>query len=66
VSRDAQPLREALGQSWTVQEWEARPMEWRRAVVKLVCASIVVAPTLRRGAVKGQLVSMERPAPFRR
>src|SRR4029434_9496929 len=29
VNRDAQPLREALQQTWTPQEWENTLLEWR-------------------------------------
>jgi hypothetical protein len=61
VSRDAQPLREALGQSWSIEDWNARAVEWRRAIVKLVTASIVVSPTLRRGATKGHLGAVHNP-----
>jgi DNA invertase Pin-like site-specific DNA recombinase len=63
VSRDAQPLKEALGQEWTVQEWEAQPLEWRRAVIKLVAERIEVAPVpeRERGAVKGQLGAVSNP-----
>jgi DNA invertase Pin-like site-specific DNA recombinase len=61
VNRDAQPLREALGQSWTVQEWEERLLEWRRAVIKLVVERIEVMRTLRRGAEKGHLGAVHDP-----
>jgi DNA invertase Pin-like site-specific DNA recombinase len=61
VSRDAQPLREALGKTWTVEDWEASPVEWRRAVVKLVTERIEVAPTPRRGAEKGHLGAVHNP-----
>jgi site-specific DNA recombinase len=63
VNRDAQPLREALGQSWTVQEWEERLLEWRRAVIKLVVERIEVAPVPKReqGAVKGHLGAVHDP-----
>jgi DNA invertase Pin-like site-specific DNA recombinase len=54
VNRDAQPLREALQQSWTVQEWEAQPLQWRRSVIKLVCERIEVAKApMKGGGVKG-------------
>ena len=63
VSRDAQPLKEVLGREWTVQEWEAQPLEWRRAVIKLVAERIEVAPVpeRERGAVKGQLGAVSNP-----
>jgi site-specific DNA recombinase len=63
VSRDAHPLREALGQSWTPEEWERRPLEWRRAVVKLVVERIEVAPVPKRerGAAKGHLGAVHNP-----
>jgi site-specific DNA recombinase len=63
VNRDAQPLREALGQSWTLQEWEAQPLEWRRAVIKLVVERIEVAPVPKseQGAPKGRLGGVHNP-----
>jgi hypothetical protein len=42
VNRDAQPLREALRHGWTVEEWRSRPLEWRRAVLRLVVERIEV------------------------
>jgi hypothetical protein len=61
VSRDAEPLREALQQRWTPQEWERRPLEWRRAVIKLVVERIEVMRTLRRGATNGHLGAVHNP-----
>jgi site-specific DNA recombinase len=61
VNRDAQPLREALRQEWTVHEWGSRPLEWRRAVIKLVAERIEVAPVLHRGAAKGHLGAVHDP-----
>jgi hypothetical protein len=58
VNRNAQPLREALNQEWTVEKWGSRPLEWRRAVIRLVVERIEVAPTARRGAPKGHLGSV--------
>jgi DNA invertase Pin-like site-specific DNA recombinase len=55
VNRDAQPLRDALKQEWTAQEWESKPLEWRRAVIKLVCERIEVAKApMKGGGVKGK------------
>jgi DNA invertase Pin-like site-specific DNA recombinase len=61
VNRDAQPLREALQQEWTVQEWRSRSLEWCRAVIRLVVERIEVAPTSRRGATKGHLGAVHNP-----
>jgi DNA invertase Pin-like site-specific DNA recombinase len=61
VNRDAQPLREALGQEWTVQEWEARPLEFRRAVIRLVVERIEVHRVDRRRAAKGHLGAVHNP-----
>jgi site-specific DNA recombinase len=61
VNRDAHPLREALGQEWTIEEWEARPLEWRRAVIGLVVERIEVMPTIQRGAAKGHLGAVHNP-----
>jgi hypothetical protein len=55
VNRDAQPLREALRREWTIEEWEAQAMEFRRAVIGLVVERVEVSPTARRGAEKGHL-----------
>jgi DNA invertase Pin-like site-specific DNA recombinase len=55
VNRDAQPLKEALGREWTVEDWEAQGMEFRRAIVRLVVERIEVSPVGRRGAEKGHL-----------
>jgi site-specific DNA recombinase len=61
VSRDAQPLREALRQEWTVGEWGSRPLEWRRAIIRLVVERIEVTPTPQRGAAKGHLGAVHNP-----
>jgi hypothetical protein len=61
VNRDAHPLREALGQEWTVEEWGSRPLEWRRAVIRLVVKRIEVSPVARRGAEKGHLGAVHNP-----
>jgi DNA invertase Pin-like site-specific DNA recombinase len=62
VNREAQPLKEALAHgAWTVEEWEAQPMAWRRSLVKLVCERIEVMPTARRGAPKGHLGAVHYP-----
>jgi hypothetical protein len=61
VNRDAQPLKEALGHEWTVEEWEAQAMEFRRAIVRLVVERIEVSPVGRRGAEKGHLGAVHDP-----
>lgn len=62
VNREAQPLKEALAHGeWTIEEWEAQPMEWRRAVVRLVCERIEVHRASRRGAAKGHLGAVHDP-----
>ena len=61
VNRDAHPLREALGREWTPEEWEAQPLEWRRAVIRLVVERIEVMPTAQRGAAKGHLGAVHNP-----
>jgi site-specific DNA recombinase len=56
VNREAEPLRAALKQTWTVESWRAKPLEYRRAIIRLVTERIEVAPDpLRGGARKGQL-----------
>jgi hypothetical protein len=61
VNRDAQPLREALGVEWSIEEWEARPLEWRRAIIRLVVERIEVSPASRLGAEKGHLGAVHDP-----
>jgi hypothetical protein len=62
VNRDAQPLREALSQEWTVQEWEEMLLEWRRAVIKLVVERIEVTKKIGHGgAEKGHLGAVHNP-----
>ena len=61
VNRDAQPLREALHQEWTPEEWGSKPLEWRRAVIRLVVERIEVMPTTQRGAAKGHLGAVHNP-----
>jgi DNA invertase Pin-like site-specific DNA recombinase len=62
VNRDAQPLREALRQEWTIEEWEARPLEWRRALVRLVVEHIEVMPKIGHGgAEKGDRGATHNP-----
>jgi DNA invertase Pin-like site-specific DNA recombinase len=60
-NRDAQPLREAVGQKWSLQEWGSKPLEWRRAVIKLVVERIEVMRVLQRGAAKGHLGAVHNP-----
>jgi site-specific DNA recombinase len=61
VNRDAQPLREALGREWTTEAWENEPLEWRRAIIRLVVERIEVSPVGRRGAEKGHLGATHDP-----
>jgi hypothetical protein len=62
VNRDAQPLREALCQLWTIEEWEARPLEWRRAIVRLVVERIEVMRKVGHGgAEKGNRGATHNP-----
>jgi site-specific DNA recombinase len=61
VNRDAQPLKEAMGQEWTADKWEAQAMEFRRAIVRLVVERIEVSPVARRGAEKGHRGAVHNP-----
>jgi DNA invertase Pin-like site-specific DNA recombinase len=62
VNRDAQPLRKALRDDWTVGEWRSRPIEWRRAVIRLVVERIEVTRKIGHGgAEKGHLGSVHNP-----
>jgi DNA invertase Pin-like site-specific DNA recombinase len=62
VNREAQPLKEALGQGWTVEEWRSRPLEWRRAVIGLVVERIEVMRKIGHGgAEKGHYGAVHNP-----
>jgi hypothetical protein len=61
VNRDAHPLREALKEDWTVEKWGSRPLEWRRAVLRLVVERIEVHRVSQRGAAKGHLGAVHNP-----
>jgi site-specific DNA recombinase len=62
VNRDAQPLKDALSrQGWTVEAWEAEPIEYRRAIVRIVVESIVVSPVAQRGSEKGRFGAVHNP-----
>lgn len=55
VSREAEPLRRALKETWTEEAWRAKPLEYRRAILRIVCARIEVDRDERHGgALKGQ------------
>jgi hypothetical protein len=54
VSRAAQPLKVALKQDWTIEAWLAKPVEYRRTIIKLVCKRIEVAKApMKGGGMKG-------------
>jgi site-specific DNA recombinase len=62
VSREAEPLRAALKQSWTEEAWRARPLEYRRAILRVACEHIEVAPDNQHGgAKKGQIGGTHNP-----
>jgi len=57
MNREAEPLKVALKNSWTEESWQARPLEWRRAIIRFVTERIEVhRPTVvaRRGRVGDQ------------
>jgi DNA invertase Pin-like site-specific DNA recombinase len=54
VSRAAQPLKVALKQDWTIEAWLAKPVEYRRTIIKLVCKRSEVAKApMKGGGMKG-------------
>ena len=66
ANRDAQPLREALRHDWTAEEWRSRPLEWRRAVLRLVVERIEVMRKIGHGgAEKGHLGAVHNPEKIR-
>jgi hypothetical protein len=62
VSREAEPLRAALKQTWTEEDWRAKPLEYRRAVLRIACQRIEVTKDERQGgAKKGQRGGTHNP-----
>jgi DNA invertase Pin-like site-specific DNA recombinase len=62
VSREAEPLRAAVRETWTEEAWQARPLEYRRAILRVACARIEVARDENQGgAKKGQLGGTHNP-----
>jgi site-specific DNA recombinase len=55
VTREASLLAETLAFNDVAEEWNARPLEWRRAIIKLCTSRIVVEPVGKTaGAQKGR------------
>jgi site-specific DNA recombinase len=55
VPREYDAMKEALTFEDAAEEWDARPLEWRRAIVKLCTSRIVVQPVGKTaGAQKGR------------
>jgi len=62
VSREAEPLRAALKQTWTEEAWRAKPLEYRRAILRIACERIEVTKDERQGgALKGHLGGTHNP-----
>jgi site-specific DNA recombinase len=61
VDREAEPLRAALRQTWTEETWQAAPLEYRRAILRIACERIEVSPASRLGAEKGHLGATHDP-----
>jgi hypothetical protein len=62
VSREAEPLRAALKQTWTEEAWRAKPLEYRRAVLRIACQRIEVVKDERQGgATRGHLGGIHNP-----
>jgi hypothetical protein len=61
VNRDAQPLKDALNRAWSLEAWGAEPMEYRRAIVRIVVERIEVSPVAQRGSEKGHFGAVHNP-----
>lgn len=62
INREASLLTEALSVGWTPEEWQARPLEWRRKVLKLVTERIELHKATKRGTRSGLYGSEFDPA----
>lgn len=55
INREAEPLKVAFKQTWTEENWKEKPLEWRRAIIKLVTERIeIVRDPMHGGARKGK------------
>lgn len=55
VTRESSILAETLAFGDVAEEWRGRPLEWRRAIIKLCVGRIVVEPVGKTtGAQKGR------------
>lgn len=62
VDREAEPLRAALRETWTEEVWQAKPIEYRRAILHIVCERIEVQPKIGHGgAEKGHRGATHNP-----
>ena len=62
VNREAEPLRAALKQTWTEEAWQAKPLEYQRAILRIACECIEVTPKIGHGgAEKGQHGAVHNP-----
>jgi hypothetical protein len=62
VDRKAEPLRAALRQAWTEEAWQAKPLEYRRAILRIACERVEVVRDERQGgAKKGQVGGAHNP-----
>jgi DNA invertase Pin-like site-specific DNA recombinase len=55
TNRELEPLKRAIQQPWTLQRWQATPLDDRRAIIRIATERIEVAAPVRRGARKGQV-----------
>lgn len=62
VHREAEPLRAALRETWTEEAWKAKPLEYRRAILRIACERIEVTGKIGHGgAEKGHRGATHNP-----
>jgi site-specific DNA recombinase len=53
LTREASLLTETLSLDWTLEEWERRPLAWKRNILKLVTKAIVIEPRGKASVMPG-------------
>jgi hypothetical protein len=62
ISREAEPLRTALKQTWTEELWQAQPLDYRRSILRIVCERIEVTRKIGHGGAEmGHLGAVHNP-----
>jgi hypothetical protein len=54
VTREASLLTETLNVEWTLEEWEQRPLAWKRNILGLITKAIVIEARGKTSVMPGR------------